>query len=857
MLKKLSGRRVVTLLLICTLIISVQIPIQAETKKVPLSVTFHYNREDSQYTNWSVWLWNGKEEGNDYIFGKTDDFGAYTTIQISDVNKNSQIGFLIKYGNWEKKDIEQDRYLNLSKVKGDTLDVYLYSGDEKILYEKPQEKRIKFLSARWDEMDLVTVKLRFSKEASIDPSEIVLQKEDRSKIKATVEEWKVNGQQIQAKLRTELPMQMYTAYRCTAEDADPIYIDCGKVFDTKEFNRECVYEKEDLGVTFQDDRNVQFCVWAPTAQKLSVVLYEQGEGGSAFTEIPMTAGKHGEWKATVSRAEAENRYYTYRVQVWGKTSEVIDPYAKSCGINGIRGMVLDLETTDPAGFSKDQAPVLESASDDIIYEMNVRDFTISKTSGVKNAGKYLGLTEQGTKNKEGDSTGLDYLKELGVSYVQIMPTQDFYGIDEKTQEGYNWGYNPMNFNIPEGSYSTNASKGEVRVNEYKKMIKAFHEAGIRVILDVVYNHTYQGTDSNLNSLVPSYYYRWKEDGTLSNGSGCGNEIATERAMVQKMIVDSTSYWVSEYHVDGFRFDLMGLFDTKTAKKIEKTLHGINPDLLLYGEGWNAGDSVYEKETAVSENAKKLKGIGFFNNAYRRGIQAYISNDMGKKKENVNWVYFGTEGAADLAQTKKSLGAWTASPRQSIQYTSCHDGYTLYDLLCINNPDDTKEMLLERNKMAITLVMTGAGIPFFQSGEEFLRTKTNADGTANANSYDAGDAVNEIDWNLRSENKDMVKYYEKMITFRKNHTQLAVPNTKTLNKILWLDIKQKENGVVSYKYTDNHYQLWENIIKLTCDPQGSVSVQLKAYGRPGIILILTGIVILALAGIGVVYRRKKR
>lgn len=844
-------------LLVCAMILCVHIPVQAAKTKTSLSVTFHYNREDEQYQNWSVWLWNGKEEGKEYFFDQTDDFGACATIAIANADSDTDVGFLIKYGDWEKKDVEQDRYLDLSKAKDGKMDVYLYAGEETIRYEKPEEKRITFLSAKWEEMDLVTVCLRSAEAASIDPSEIVIQKEDHSVVNATVESWEVNGKQIQAQLRTGGKMQMYTAYQCTADDADPVYIDCGKVFDTKEFNQECVYEQDDLGVTFQDDQNVQFCVWAPTAQNLSVLLYENGEGGTVLTELPMTAGQNGEWKAVAARADVENKYYTYRVDVLGNTNEVMDPYAKACGVNGMRGMVLDLDSTDPDGFSEEKSPALESDSDDTIYEMSVRDFTISDTSGVKNAGKYLGLTEQETKNKEGDSTGLDYLKELGVSYVQIMPTQDFYGIDEKTQTGYNWGYNPMNFNIPEGSYATDASKGEVRVNEYKQMVESLHNAGIRVIMDVVYNHTYQGTDSSLNRLVPFYYYRWNEDGTLSNGSGCGNEIATERTMAQKMIVDSVSYWVREYHVDGFRFDLMGLFDIKTAKKIEKTLHEINPDLLLYGEGWNAGDSVYEKDTAVSENAKKLNGIGFFNNAYRRGIQSYISNDMGKKNENVNWVYFGTEGAADLTQTKKSLGAWTASPRQSIQYTSCHDGYTLYDLLCINNPDDEKETLLERNKMAITLVMTGAGIPFFQSGEEFLRTKTNADGTANANSYDAGDAVNEIDWDLRSENKDMVAYYEKMIQFRKEHTQLAVADTKTLNKTLWLDVDKKENGVVSYKYTDNHYNLWKNIVKLTCDPQNAGSFQLSTYGCPGIISILTGIVILASVGIGVIYRRKKR
>lgn len=857
-MKKIAG----ILLAFCMLLTSQSISVLADTadnaQSDKLSITFHYSRSDGSYDKWSLWIWEDGKDGSEYAFDGKDDSGALATVTYKDVNEDTKIGFLVKYGDWEKKDVEEDRYLDLTKAVKGKLDVYLHAGESRIYYENIDEQHLGFVSASWEEIDLVSVKMRYRRQDTVDQNEVVIRQEDGTVVPASVESWEAKDGQIKAMFRTQTPMQPYTAYQCTAEGVEPLYIGYGKVYDSEEFNRDLVYDGDDLGVTFIDDK-VQFCVWAPTAQQVTLCLYSDGQGGAAVKTQELTQTGNGAWKLTLSKAEALDRYYTYRVRVSGEENEVIDPYAKSCGTNGERGMVLDLSETDPDGFASDKAPETESDTDDVIYEMSVRDYTIDASSGVTNAGKYLGLTETGTKNKEGDSTGLDYLKELGVAYVQIMPTQDFYGVDETDGSGYNWGYNPMNWNIPEGSYSTDAAHGEVRVNEYKKMVQSLHQAGIRVILDVVYNHTYQGLDSNLNKIVPFYYYRFNEDGTLSNGSACGNEVATERVMARKMIVDSVSYWVSEYHVDGFRFDLMGLFDLETTKEIEKTLHAINPDLLLYGEGWNAGESVYEEDTAVSENAKKLEGIGFFNNAYRRGIQSFICNDEGKKKANINWVYFGTEGAADFAPTKKMLGSWTASPRQSIQYTSCHDGYTLYDLIMADNPSDSRKTRLERNKMAFTLVMTGAGIPFFQSGEEFLRRKTNDDGTANANSYNAGDAVNAIDWDLRTKNKSMVDFYREMIDFRKERSELAVADSAQLNDKLEIDFDAKADNQVKYSFTNHYFHLWNTRVTVLCDPQTPVVCEVTTGGYPGLIAyILFGIL-----AIGVVvwiigmYRRKRR
>ncbi|MCD7735931.1 MAG: type I pullulanase, partial [Lachnospiraceae bacterium] len=535
-----------------------------------------------------------------------------------------------------------------------------------------------------------------------------------------------------------------------------------------------------------EEEQVVFRVWAPTASSVSVRIYPDGDSGEMEAELPMTAGENGVWKAE-GEAALVGKYYTYYVTVYGESGETIDPYAKSAGVNGQRGMILDLSKTDPEGFSDDTMPETESATDDVIYEISVRDFTVSDTSGVTNKGKYLGLAETGTVNEYGDSTGLDYLRELGIAYIQLMPTMDFEGIDEENGEGYNWGYNPLSYFVPEGSYATDAKNGEVRIAEYKEMVQALHENGIRVVLDVVYTHTYTYSDSSLNILVPGYYYRFTKDGSLSDGSGCGNETATERAMMRKLIVDSVCYWAEEYHVDGFRFDLMGLIDTETMEAVRIALDEINPEILVYGEGWTGGTSSYEGETASSANASSLLGVSFFNNVYRRGIQAYICGDAGDDGEYVNWVKFGIIGAVYYEELYDTLGYWTSSPDQSIQYSTCHDGYTLYDLIRQNCSNESEDNWIKRNQLASAMVLTGEGIPLFQSGEEFLRSKPGSDGNYYSDSYNAGDEVNALDWNQRTENSDLVEYYREWIAIRKMNDAFGLDSAEAVQeKLSFLD-----------------------------------------------------------------------
>ena len=385
------------------------------------------------------------------------------------------------------------------------------------------------------------------------------------------------------------------------------------------------YTGDDLGLHYSPGKS-SFRIWAPTASKAQLLLYNDGIGGTVTQTIDMQKSQSGTWVASVKK-ELKGKFYAFRVQVNSKwLQEVPDPYAKSVGVNGKRAMVVDLKETNPEDWSADKSPVLKNPTDAIIYELHVRDASIAANSGIKNKGKFLGLTEKGTTNQEGLSTGLDHLKELGVTHIHLLPFYDFYSVDESKPEKlqYNWGYDPLNYNVPEGSYSTNANDGVTRIKELKELVKTFHQNGLSVVMDVVYNHTMLTEDSYFNQLVPGYYYRQTADGKFSNATACGNETASERPMMRKFMLESLKYWVKEYHVDGFRFDLMGVHDIATMNLIARELRKIKPDILLYGEGWTAGASpLPDSLRALKKYAYKLDNIAVFSDDIRDGIKGSV------------------------------------------------------------------------------------------------------------------------------------------------------------------------------------------------------------------------------------------
>ena len=511
-------------------------------------------------------------------------------------------------------------------------------------------------------------------------------------------------------------------------------------------------------------------LWAPTAEAVTVTLYHKGDGGAVLGTKPLARGAQGVWSVWLP-GEQHGRYYTFAVTVDGVTRETGDPYARAAGVNGVRSMIVDLARTAPSGWERDVRPNIPPAQR-TVWEVSVRDFSQDTASGVRPAwrGKYMAFTQQGT-TLHGDGihpTCLNYLKRLGVKYVQLMPIFDFGSVDEAKPllRQYNWGYDPTNFNVPEGSYSTDPTRGEVRIRECREMIAALHAAGIGVVMDVVYNHTYR-TENPLNSTVPYYFFRQNPDGSFSNGSGCGNEFASERPMARRYLIDSILYWAKEYHIDGFRFDLMGLYDAESINAVRAALDSLpgGRDILLYGEPWQGGASQLHRYEANKANLAMLnERVGIFCDDTRDAIKGgcfdarepgYVEGKPGS---------FWDIGAA--------VAAWCRSdrlpphaPSQIVSYVSAHDNFTLWDkLLCVRyeKPEFTARdtVALAQNRLAAGIYLTSFGLPFMQAGEEFARTKKGV-----SNSYRSSPTLNRLDWNRAEKYHALVDYYRGLLALR--------------------------------------------------------------------------------------------
>jgi pullulanase len=565
-----------------------------------------------------------------------------------------------------------------------------------------------------------------------------------------------------------------------------------------------VYTGNDLGAVYSP-KMTRFKVWAPEAESVKLNLYKQGEGDNLIDQHIMKKSANGTY-VFEKQGDCNGIYYTYTVVNHGEEQEAVDPYTKAAGVNGQRGMVINLAKTNPQGFELDGYRNPEHITDAIIYEGSVRDFTMDESSGVFHNGKFLGLTEANTTNHFGEATALDYISGLGVTHVQILPAFDFETVDEKNQKAqYNWGYDPDNYNVPEGSYAVSPYDGAVRIQEMKQMVLALHSRGIGVIMDVVFNHTYRRDDSNLQKIVPGYYYRSDETG-YTNGSGCGNEVASDRPMVQKLIVDSLIYWAKEYHIDGFRFDLMGVLDIDTMNVIAERLKEIRPDVYLYGEGWNGGpSSLAEEKRAFKASAKKMPGIGMFNDDIRDTIKGSVFYDDhlgfvngGTHLENA--LRYGITGAVAHPQVDyDAYGSkpWAKEPGQSINYVSCHDNYTLWDKLSVSCPEASEEKKKAMNRLCAAIVFTSQGVPFIQAGEEFLRSKPLPEKKGFAeNSYNMPDAVNSIKWDNIHEYPDMIAYYKGLMALRKAHPVFRMQSEAEMTQNLCFLSDTPEN-VVAY------------------------------------------------------------
>ena len=548
-------------------------------------------------------------------------------------------------------------------------------------------------------------------------------------------------------------------------------------------------------------------VTAPEVKKVNVLISDADNNEAQLVKSMKRVGA-GKWQLTVKN-DLKGKYYLFGVYNNAQPDLTPGVFAKAVGVNGQRGAIIDLKDTDPEGWSEDKRPELRNPVDLVIYEMHHRDFSIDYSSGIKNKGKFLALTEP---------KAIEHLKRLGVNAIHILPSFDYASVDESQPDKpqYNWGYDPLNYNVPEGSYSTNAADPKARIKEFKQMVQALHKAGIRVILDVVYNHTFNIDGSNFQKTYPGYYFRHRPDGTYSDGSGCGNETASEKPLMREFMLESVKYWVNEYHIDGFRFDLMGVHDIETMNLIRAELDKIDPSIYVYGEGWSAGSCAYPQEKlAMKANARQLNGIGAFSDEMRDALRGPFSDDrkggflagMPNCEESIK---FGIAGAidhpqVDMTKVNYSKAAWTNEPSQMIAYVSCHDDMCLTDRLRATVPNISDDELIRLDLLAQTAVLTSQGVPFLLSGEEMLRDKK-----GEHNSFRSPDSINRFDWNNLKRYPQVFDYYSKLIALRKAHPAFRMGKAEEVRKnLVFLDAPE---GVVAFQLKNNAGgDSWKDII----------------------------------------------
>ena len=579
-------------------------------------------------------------------------------------------------------------------------------------------------------------------------------------------------------LRQADPIIYYT--KPTGEVPVSAASEASKLYDSPEFVQKYTYSGDDLGNTYNNNET-RFRVWAPTATAVNLVTYKnQNDSETLGVETPMSKDINGTWITTLT-GDKSGLIYMYRVNVGGVTNEAIDPYVRAVTLNGARGVVLDLSKTNPANWKRTKPTFSGRATDAVIYELHVRDLSMDASSGVsaKNKGKFLAFTETNT-NYKGQKTGVAAIKELGVTHVELLPIFDFASVNE-SKPSFNWGYDPMNYNVPEGSYSSNPANPTARIIELKQAIQSMHNQNLRVNMDVVYNHVYNASSFSEELIVPGYFFRTDESGNLTNGSGCGNDVATERPMVRKFIVDSVKYWASEYNLDGFRFDLMGLMDIDTINEITAELAKIDSTIIVIGEGWNMG-TLPEEQRANQINISKLNNVAHFNDQIRDGLKGSVFNSTdngwatGKLSASGD-VFAGIVGNTDYSSS--FFPKWmTTAPTQSVNYVESHDNMTLADKISSSVRAATPDRVAQLSRFASSIAFLAQGVPFLQAGQEFLRSKN-----GNDNSYNADDATNSLKWSTKLKNTITTKYYQGLFTLRTAHPAFRMTDTEQVKSNL--------------------------------------------------------------------------
>ncbi|MBQ7346283.1 MAG: type I pullulanase, partial [Oscillospiraceae bacterium] len=743
-----------------------------------IDVVIHYYRSDDTYTGWDVWFWDSESAGSASFTADPVNKGMMATYTVNG-STNSNVGFIVRKSDWSAQEFS-DRFVDLTDVVSGTVHYYVNAdvwagsrvlGEDVIMGAKGSYGDYGY------EAGTVWVKttLPYSGDWS---SAFSIVDADGNDTDIAVTGVTMDGNGYTLTLSRELTLTEAATYKVKAYGLTcPISYNAHNMFYTDKFASEYTYHGDDLGAVYSST-STTFKVWAPTALQVHVKLFDSGNWGSGneLQYVAMTQGSQGVWYVTIT-GDLHGVYYNYNVTFPTYTVEATDPYAKGCGANGDRGMIVDFDRLDPTGWENDVSPNQGmNYTDAIIYEMHIREMTIDSSSGVNEAwrGKYLGLTQSGT-NYEGRATGLDHLKELGITHVQLMPVYDMNSVDEyhlTDWAQYAWGYDPKNYNCVEGGYATDPYDGTTRITEFKQMVQTFHSHGINVVMDVVYNHTFDGGNYCGNKIVPNYYSRFYGEGNWSNGSGVGNDFATERAMARNLIVDSVLFWVEEYHIDGFRFDLAGLIDTVTINEIIRTVQAKYPYVIFYGEGWAPGGTAvqYGYNLATQGNAWEVGSFGFFNDSIRNAIAGDNGSSWGFATGS--WDY-----ADAIGNYFRASNGWSTSPSQTINYVSCHDNYCLTDKIILSRDGAYWDEMVRMNCLSSAMVMLSQGIPFLYSGDELLREKKDADGNRYHNGYGTDDYVSKIRWSDLVDKEYAQRtddYYAGLVAFRKEHAALRCP-----------------------------------------------------------------------------------
>ena len=777
------------------------------------AIAFHYQRKDNKYTDWNLWIW--ESEGKAYDFNYEDDYGvvAYYPLSTWDGVASGALGFIVRKGEWEAKDPDMDRFVYLSAYDKDDYNVYniyLKSGDSKIYYDAEGHQK-GFISAS-QFISPTTISI----EGTLGISKYVIKEND-----TTIAEQTMDGKQVLIEVKpTSFTVDFTKKYTCEItfnnDDVRTANISMNKLFGSDEFNEQFAYDGE-LGAIYTASKTT-FKVWSPLSSEVKLRLYDTGTpkalGGSdtPTKEVAMTKGEKGVFSAEVE-GDQDGVYYTYVVTNNEYTAkEVVDPYARSAGINGLRGMVVNFESekAKPTGWdSVDYLPL--DRKELAVYETHVADVTSSETWTGTAANKKLfkGMYETGTTYTEGSvtvKTGFDHIKELGVNAVQILPIFD--QDNDEVNVKFNWGYNPLNYNCLEGCYSSDAYDGYKRIKEFKELVKAYNEAGIEIIMDVVYNHTSGAKGNNFDVLLPGYYYRYNSDGTLSNGSGCGNETASEHYMFRKFMIDSVKFWLDEYKLGGFRFDLMGLHDIETMDKLTEEAKKINDHVTIYGEPWTGGTSpLAEDKQAKQVNANKFVGYGAFNDQIRNALHGGVFDD---EIRNLGWV--DTDKATPSGRQKVLTEAIKGNlysitqindPEKNVNYVTCHDNRTLYDRIVATGQYDEEEDYEDITQMitlAHAVVFLSNGTSFMLAGEEFARTKN-----GDSNSYQSSYKVNELDYSLKVKNIKMFEAFQKMIQVKVGFEGFHYNKEQVAADTSFVPSMNTNGSTLSYGFTMEGYQ----------------------------------------------------